>query len=137
MKRLILGLIIAISAIGVVSAQNWGNNRNTIQSVTVTGTLQLQNGIIAIASGNAVYFVPSLQRYIGFIDGLTTGASVSITGYASGNVLQPSQITVNGQTHDLLAQGFNNAPIPSGVGYGYGGAGCCAYGFGAGWGRRR
>jgi hypothetical protein len=135
MKRIFFVLIIAVSAIGVVSAQNWGNNWGPSQSVTVTGTLQLQNGAIALASNNSVYFVPTLQQYVGFVEGLKEGAGISVTGYVSGNVLQASQFTINGKSYNLLAQGFGTVPVPP-AGYGYGGYGCCHYGYNSGWGRR-
>jgi hypothetical protein len=108
-------------AAGTIFAQGWGN---ASQPITVNGTLQLQNGQIAVAGGNAVYFVPSLGRYVGFIEGLKEGAGVSIDGYASGNYLEPSRITINGKSYDLapnnLSQGWG--------GYGWGGYGHHGYG---------
>jgi hypothetical protein len=100
------------------AASPWG------QTVTVEGTLQLQNGQIALVSGNTNYFVPMLTRYAGFVDGLREGARVSVQGYAGGyNVLMPTAFTVNGKSYDVstLATG--------GAGY-CGGTGC-----GRGWGR--
>jgi hypothetical protein len=103
MKKMIFVLVIGILAIGTISAQVWG-----AQSVTVEGTLQLQNGQIAVASGNTVYFVPVLARYIGFIDGLREGARVSISGYASGNILQATQVTINGKSYNFQASGYGS-----------------------------
>ena len=123
---------IACLATGIIFAQNWGG---VSQRITVTGTLQLQNGQIALASGNTVYFVPTLGRYIGFIDGLKEGASVSIDGYASGNYLEPSKVTINGKSYDFSpanpGQGWNGN-----VQYGYGPYGCGGYACG-GYGYRR
>jgi hypothetical protein len=42
-KKVIFVLVIAILAIGTISAQVWGNQQGAPQSVTVEGTLQLQN----------------------------------------------------------------------------------------------
>ena len=130
MKKVGFLLVIAFMAIGTVFAQNWGG---VSQKITVTGTLQLQNGQIALASGNTVYFVPTLGRYIGFIDGLKEGASVSIDGYASGNYLEPSKVTINGKSYDFSPNNPGQSwggygycgygPYASG-GYGYGGYGC-------------
>ena len=136
MKKLGFVLVIAFLAISGISAQNWGNP----QSITIEGTLQLQNGQIAVSTGSAVYFVPELGRYVGFIDGLREGSRVSVAGYAFGNYLQPVQMTLNGKSYDLQANAFGNY----GTGYnnyGVGGFGpCCGVGgFGAGrsgWGRR-
>jgi len=130
MKKVGFLLVIAFMAAGAVFAQGWGN---VSQRITVNGTLQLQNGQIALASGNAVYFVPSLGRYIGFIDGLKEGAGVSIDGYASGNYLEPSKVTINGKSYDFSP---NNFAQDRGGGYGYcggpynsGGYGCGGYGY--------
>ena len=102
------------------------------QRITVTGTLQLQNGQIALAGGNTVYFVPTLGRYIGFIDGLKEGVGVSIDGYASGNYLEPSKVTINGKSYDFspnnLGQGWGNNGYCGGS-YGSGGYGCGGYGY--------
>jgi len=129
MKKLMLLTVIACLAAGTIFAQSWGG---VSQRITVTGTLQLQNGQIAVASGNTVYFVPTLGRYIGFIDGLKEGAGVSIEGYASGNYLEPSKVTINGKPYEfsanIQAQGwgvYGNC----GYGLGYGGYGCGGYGY--------
>jgi hypothetical protein len=132
MKKLIFVLIIALLAIGTISAQNrgdWGAS----QSVTVSGTLQLQNGFIAVADGAVVYLVPMLERYVGFIDGLKEGANVSVEGYAFGNFLQPSKVTINGKSYDFLANGTGMGrggfgPMRGGFGpggRGFGGCGWC------------
>ena len=118
MKKIGFVLVIVFLAIGTISAQNRGNQRDYAQSVTVEGTLRLQNGQIAISDGNTVYFVPALSRYIGFIDGLKEGAGVSISGYVSGNFLQPAQLTINGKSYDFQANNFAQ-------GYG-GGRGYCS-----------
>jgi hypothetical protein len=125
MKKAWFLVLLGILAAGLVFAQSWGNG-GAVQSVTVEGTLQLQNGQIAVAQGNTIYFVPMLERFIGFIDGLKEGAAVSISGYASGyasgNFLQPTGLTINGKSYDLQ---------PANVGYGPGryGRACCGGGF--------
>jgi hypothetical protein len=136
MKKFMLVLIIAVSAIGAVSAQNWGGRRNYSQPVTVNGTLQLQDGFIAVVNGNTVYYVPSLERYIGFIDGLKEGAQVNLEGYVvgNGNVVQPSKLTLNGKSYDLLAAAPQGGPN-NGYGWGNGyhrnnaGHGSCCWGW--------
>jgi hypothetical protein len=114
MKKIIFAASITVLAIGAVFAQT--------QAITVEGTLQLQNGQITVSTGNSVYFVPVLTRYIGFIDGLKEGARISVSGYPSGNILQATQVTIAGKSYDFPAPAFNGfAP-----GYGYGP--CCGYG---------
>jgi hypothetical protein len=121
MKKAFLVAVIALAFIGIVSAQSWrpGWTRNQgdfAQIVAVTGTLQLRNGTIAVESNNSVYYVPSLERYIGFIDGLKEGATVTIEGYGDRAYLQPSKITLNGKSYDFSA---NYAQGTSCDGYGY------------------
>jgi hypothetical protein len=129
MKKLMFLTAVVCLATGSIFAQGWGG---VSQKITVNGTLQLQNGQIALASGNTVYFVPTLGRYIGFIDGIKEGASVSIDGYASGNYLEPSRVTVNGKSYDFST----NYQAQWGGGYGYCGYGPGGYGCG-GYGNRR
>ena len=128
MKKLGFVLVIAFVTIGGISAQNGGNSR----SITIEGTLQLQNGQIAVSTENTVYFVPELGHYLGFIDGLKEGARVSVAGYASGNYLQPVQMTLNGKSYDFLT---NNFAQSYGCGYCSGPVGSGGGGRG-GWGRR-
>jgi hypothetical protein len=127
MKKLIFVLVIAFLAIGVVSAQNWGIG----QSVTVEGTLKLQNGQIALSAGNTLYFVPVLNRYVGFIDGLKEDARVSVSGYASGNVLQAAQVTINGKSYDFSSLG-NSSIASCYTNYNNSGYGSCCSGLGTG-----
>ena len=117
MKKILFMTVITCLVTGAVCAQGWGS---ASQPVNVTGTLQLQNGQIALASGDAVYFVPALVRYIGFIEGLKEGARVSIEGYAWGNSLQPLKVNIDGKTYDFSAN--NN------LSQGWGGYGYCGYG---------
>jgi len=134
MKKLVFLLVIAFMAAGTIFAQGWGG---VSQQITVTGTLQLLNGQIALSSGNTVYFVPSLGRYVGFIEGLKEGTSVSIEGYASGNYLEPSKVTISGKSYDFTPNNFGQG---RGGGYGYCGNGSYnsgGYGCGGGYGSRR
>ena len=137
-----LGFLIAIVclAAGMASAQNWGNGWGTpTQIVSVTGTLQLQNGVIAVVSGNMAYYVPALTQYIGFIEGLREGAQISIDGYASGNYVQPTKVTISGKSYDFSAnaqQSFSycgNGWGNSRANYSRGGWGYQGGGYGCRW----
>ena len=115
MKRFLLVAVIILMVLGTASAQGWGNFQAPAQPIAVEGTLQLQNGQIAINSGTAVYFVPSISRLIGFIDGLREGARVSVEGYVYGNTIHTTKLTIAGRSYDfpdpVTGQGFtNNAP---------------------------
>jgi hypothetical protein len=153
MKKIVIIFTIALLAVGTLSAQVRGGRRGNPESVKIEGTLQLHNGQFAVASGNNIYYVPRIGRYVGFIDSLKEGANVLFEGYVFGNFLQPVKMTISGKTYDLAGGGgpgrnndFNNRG-PNGFGPGSGGfgPGCCDLGFGGNgrnrprdnfWGRR-
>jgi len=154
MKKIVIILAVAFLAVGTLSAQVRGGGVGSPESVKIEGTLQLHNGQFAVASGNNIYYVPRIGRYVGFIDSLKEGANVSFEGYVFGNFLQPVKMTISGKTYDLVADraaggpgrnnDFNNRGGPNGFGPGPGGfgPGCCGPGFGGNrprdnfWGRR-
>ena len=142
MKKLGLVVFIVFLAAGIASAQNRGNGWGTpvqpSQAISISGTLQLQNGVIAVVSGSTTYLVPSLTQYIGFIEGLREGAQISIDGYFYGNYVQPTRVVISGKSYDFSAntqQGFaycgngwgNSRMVNSRGGWAYqvGGYGCC------------
>jgi hypothetical protein len=103
MKKLGFALAAAFLAAAAAHAQNWGGFP---QEVSVSGALQLHNGVIAVASGSGVYFAPELARYVGFIEGLKEGAHVNMRGFASGNHIRPTQAIIDGKAYDFK----QNAP---------------------------
>ena len=116
MKRLTIFLFIAVLLIGSINAQQ---NRETRQRennpVTVEGTLKLDRGYAAVESGDTVYYVPILTRFMGFISELTEGATVSVEGYGFRNVIVPVNVTIAGKSYDFTslrtpAFGQNNNP---------------------------
>ena len=98
-------MFIAVLLVGTASAQNRYNRQFESKSVTVDGTLKLERGLVAVASGDSVYFVPMLERYIGFIDGLKEGTNVSVEGYEFRNIIRPVKVTIDGKSYDFLARG--------------------------------
>jgi hypothetical protein len=123
MKKLFVLLMIVIMIAGTVSAQTIreqerntapqpGYNRDRFNnSVTVEGDLKLDKGFVAVESAGTVYYVPMLNRYIGFITGLKEGAKVSVEGHEFRNTIQPTKVTVDGKSYDFMDHG---------PGYGYG-----------------
>ena len=101
MKKLVFLALIALLAIGAVSAQGWAPPTPP-ETVRLEGTLQLQNGRIVLSTGTAVYFVPGLPRLVGFIDGLREGARITVEGYAFGNILRSTKLSVGGREYDLI-----------------------------------
>jgi len=115
MKKIAFFLLIAVSVVGMVSAQG-GNDSQRENAVTINGTLQLEKGVIAVASGSSVYLVPSLTRYIGFIEDLKEGTSVSVEGYEYRNVLYPVKVTIAGKSYDFSSDGRGYGMMGSGWG---------------------
>jgi len=76
-----------------------------VTKVTIDGVLKLEKGIVAVASGDSVYYVPILNRYIGFIDGLKEGTKVSIEGSQIKDVIRPVKVTINGKSYDFPERG--------------------------------
>jgi hypothetical protein len=110
MKKLFIFLFITVLFAGTVSAQvrtdrGWNSNL-----VTLEGTLKLQRGSIAVENGEVMYLVPMLTRYIGFIEGMKEGAKVFVEGYAFGNILQPSKVTIEGKSYDFVSDLRNDFP---------------------------
>ncbi|MCL2006931.1 MAG: hypothetical protein FWG77_02480 [Treponema sp.] len=134
MRKLIFFTLIALLAVGTISAQGWGNFGPT-ETTRVEGTLQLQQGQIAISTGTTSFFIPMLNRYIGFVDGLREGARVTVTGYTYGNVIHLTHFSVGGREYDLSTD-WGNSPAWGGRGRHLGWGACCHYGAPMGGNRR-
>jgi len=135
MKKIIISLIIAVLVASAVSAQpimeqrnpgpkvnperlnNAGgpqlrNNRvRENKSISVEGVLKLDKGFVAVQSTDTVYYVPMLNRYIGFITGLREGEKVSVEGYESKKMIRPTKVTIDGKSYDFIA--WNSSQDPS------------------------
>jgi len=152
MKKAIIFLTVAFLSVGALSAQNWkprnAPDQKAPEAVKIDGTLQLYKGQFAVASGNNIYYVPIIARYIGFIDSLKEGANVTFEGYVSGNMLMPLKMTISGKTYELAdSNAFGNRQRSDrnnrndrnfgrvGPGFGPGGPGTSFYG--PGFGRNR
>ena len=114
MKKLCFFLFIAVLLVGSVFAQDGSRRKSAeprqrdskaVTAVTIEGTLQLEKGIIAVASGDSVYYVPMLARYIGFIEGLKEGTKVSIEGREFRKFINPTKVTINGKSYDFAVGG--------------------------------
>jgi hypothetical protein len=113
MKKLLIILTIGLLLVGSLFAQNRSrsdfNHRSAeSNSITVNGVLALERGSVTVRSENegrtSVYYVPMLNRFIGFINGLREGANVSVEGYQFRNFIQPAKITIDGRAYDFTMQ---------------------------------
>ena len=84
-------------------AQNGEVRQRESNPVTVEGTLKLERGFVAVDSGDTVYYVPMLNRYIGFINDLKEGAAVSVEGHGFRNIIQPTKVTIGETSYDFPA----------------------------------
>jgi len=136
MKKIIISLIIAVLVAGAVFAQPIMEQRNSgpkvqpeqlkdagggtqlrnnrvreSKTVSVEGVLKLDKGFVAVQSTDTVYYVPMLNRYIGFITGLREGEKVSVEGYESKKMIRPTKVTIDGKSYDFIA--WNRSQEPS------------------------
>jgi hypothetical protein len=99
------------------------------ERLTVTGTLGLSRGAIVLETGDQIWYVPGLQRHVGFIDGLKDGAAATLEGWGvktsrpdedggTTGFFRVVKLTLNGKDYDVgstgpLAQGqeFNPGPM--------------------------
>jgi hypothetical protein len=107
-KKTAIFMIIALMLTGTVFAQERTRPQRENSMVNIEGTLKLERGTIALQSGDNVYFVPGLNRYTGFINGIREGNTVAVEGYSRGNTIHPVKLTVEGRTYDLI--GTREAP---------------------------
>ena len=124
MKKLTVFMLISVLLVGAVYGQGIRNDqrandtqrRNERQRnndpVTVEGTLKLERGFVAVESGDSVYYVPMLNRYIGFINDLKEGTRISVEGREFRNTIRPTKVTIGGKSYDFptnnRAPGFEN-----------------------------
>ena len=101
MKRITIFLFIAVLLVGSIYAQDRETRQRENNPVTVEGTLKLERGFAALESGDTVYYVPMLTRFMGFISELREGAAVSVEGNAFRNFIQPEKVTVDGKSYDF------------------------------------
>jgi hypothetical protein len=106
MKKHIFFLAASFAAISVWAqppGTGWGENFRQREPVSVSGTLVLANGFIALQSGDTLYYTGGLERLVGFVDGLKENASVRLEGYDFNrvNILRSQGTTQTETTHFL------------------------------------
>jgi|GEM_PF-3913324 len=84
--------------------KNNSQNMPKPEAVTLNGTLKLEKGFVAMqtqSENNPVVLVPMLNRFIGFISGLTEGVNVSVEGFRFRNMVHPTKLTIGDRTYDF------------------------------------
>jgi hypothetical protein len=116
MKRIVLCVLFAIAAAGILWAQHSGRPDSSRrdrepEKTTISGSLALSRGRIALESGGNTYYITGIGGLIGFIDGLKEGASVSLEGWAfplprseTEQIFRAAKLSFNGKDYELGGQ---------------------------------
>ncbi len=145
MKRIVTVCIVALTAIGAVSAQGFGGGPGTarqpmmaqatqVQQVesTIEGKLALVQGHPAVVVKDKTYFVQIPQFLYGFVDGLKEGTTVKLAGFELAVPYAPnsyffdvSTLTIGAKSYDLSQFGGmgGRGGMGGGMGNGMGGRG--------------
>ena len=128
-KAMLTGLIVLLS-VGSLFAQGrgpgsgMGLGREEGEAIEVEGTLAVVNGMIALKTKDASYYVRGFQHLIGFVDGLKEGAKVKVSGQDAALPLAPEyaflraeKLVFNGKEYNLERMGRMGADFG---GYGRG-----------------
>jgi hypothetical protein len=153
MKRITYLVLLVMMCAGIVSAQQrggpWGKGpgygprrhagpgpgyyreepqaaaREAWETLILTGNLELIDGNIALRKDAVTYYIIGLNRLIGFIDGLTEGAAVTLEGAArplprdryrtvaedeERRIFLASKLEISGKTYDNLTPALTNRP---------------------------
>jgi hypothetical protein len=113
MKRIVLCVFFAAVLSGALSAQEPGRpdsfRRNRLpEKITLSGSLGLSRGRIALESGGNTYYIAGIDRFVGFIDGLKEGAAVLLEGWAfplpyseKEQIFRAAKLSLNGKDYEL------------------------------------
>ena len=115
MKRKMMVVLLAAGIAAAAMAQGWGRGGwggwggqpPVLETVTVSGSLTIAQGSLAVKDGGTVYIVGGLHRFVGFIEGLKEGAEVKLEGRTAANspdstkFLMADKMTLNGKEYEL------------------------------------
>jgi hypothetical protein len=90
---------IAVSVWAQPPGTGWKENFRQREPVSVSGTLVLANGFIALKSGDTLYYTGGLERLVGFVDGLKENAQVRLEGYDFSRVARTQDPAQTATTH--------------------------------------
>jgi hypothetical protein len=78
--------------------------------------LSLKDGVLVLKGDSTTYYVPGIQRFVGFIDGLKEGARVTVKGYVNstdhGDIVRPYELSLGGKTYEV-GRKWVEAPAPT------------------------
>ena len=144
MKKIVIVGMMALVAIGAVSAQGFGRAQAPAMQApamqaqapqelkTIEGKLELVQGHPAIVVKDKTYFVQIPQFLYGFVDGLKEGATVKLAGFEMAVQYAPNSyffdvntLTIGAKSYDLSQFGGmgGRGGMGGGMGNGMGGRG--------------
>jgi len=107
---LLLGLLITVSVFSQWGFYGYNPAAQTPQ--TITGTLQVIYGMLAIVNANnQVYYVPNLQPFYG-INGMYVNTTVSVYGIITNNYCAPLSFMASGTWYNIPAYNYYVPPYP-------------------------
>ncbi|MDR2747758.1 MAG: hypothetical protein LBB77_09975 [Treponema sp.] len=122
MKKYLVLALIALAMTGQVFA-GWGGpgrgpsshglpetgeSGSDLAAITISGTLEVINGQLAVKDGPVSYFVKGLSRLMRSVPGLVVGAKITLEGYSSvimddgavsGHYFKAAKLSFNGQSY--------------------------------------
>jgi hypothetical protein len=75
MKKIAIIVVLGLVLAGTLSAQVFAP---TVEKRTISGTLAVANGQIAVQTEDQTYYAYGFQHLINFVDGLKEGSNVTL-----------------------------------------------------------
>jgi len=112
----LLGLLIAGTAFAQVNSGYAQPAQPVVPSQTISGTLQIINGTLAIVTAaSQVFYVPNLQPFFG-ANGLCINAFVTVYGTIAGNCCYLNSFMTGGRWYILPGYNCNVPPVQQAYG---------------------
>lgn len=106
MKKLVIVAMMCLMFAAALSAQN--TQWTAAETMSISGTLAVENGLIAVKTENQTYYTYGFQHLINFVDGVKEGAALTLEGYVLPYQRDPenphfmaTKLTINGKSYEL------------------------------------
>ncbi len=140
MKKLVIIAMMGLVLAATLSAQN--TQRTAAETLSISGTLAVENGLIALKTENQTYYTHGFQHLINFVDGLKEGAALTLEGYVLPYQRDPeylhfmsTKLIINGKSYELQTP-YGNRGMAFNGDWGYRQNRDCPY-YGDPWGYNR
>ena len=102
--------IIALSLF-VLGGNIWAQDRSPVRieqtgyaetTATISGVLRIRHGEISLVAGSFVYYVPILEVFLNFIEGLEDGVEITMEGHNGERLrFEPTKLTIRDKTYEF------------------------------------